>query len=216
MFALHIELLSDGCFAGSWNSLLRDADLAQELDEQGLPRIGGRALRGLLQEEVALLLRVLSQDPYAEAAAALFGTEGTPGKLRIGDAQYPPEVRDLLRSYQSRDKGDVLAPLAAQATTILRGQTKIEHGVAREGSLRHTRLLRAGQKLSAPLDYQGGSLAQAPEAERALLAAAALLVRHGGMHRSRGWGRLQVRLREGQDDRTDDWSKPLLAALEAA
>lgn len=230
MVWLEVTLLSDGCFAGSWQPLLLDADRCQELDPLGLPRIGGRALRGLLQEEVAVLVRGLpagAAPAYRAAATALFGSAGQPeradqpvgadqpGRLRLGDAQLPAAVREVLLSYARHDSSAELARLAALATTVLRGQTKLEGGVARDGSLRHTRLLRAGQVLTAPIGYLGGELSSAPPEERALLSVAARLLRRGGLHRSRGWGRLRCQvLADGQD--TGGWGAPLLTLLEAA
>jgi hypothetical protein len=209
-----IELLSASCFAGSAPDPVGTADHVQELDELGLPRIGARSLRGLLVEEVSLLIRVLEERDEATwhgAASRLLGEPGTrEGRLWLDDARWASEAeREALEAGIATEPP--LASLATRATTIVRAQTALdeETGTAARGSLRSARLASAGTVLRAEVRYRGGWQGASPE-EKALLAAGVSLVRRGGMHRTRGWGRICSTLVGGEN-----WMEPLLVALGA-
>ncbi len=219
MTILQVTLLSDGCFAGSRATLLQDADTCQELDELGLPVIGGRTLRGLLVEEVAIVVEALgtlgaaAKTSYEEAALDLLGQPGqsTRGCLSVGDARYPESARQALAAAAADNP--TLRTLAARTTTVIRRQTRIdeETATAATGSLRATRLIRAGTKLQSILTFDGKPLSQAPtDTHRAILASAVRLLRRGGIHRSRGWGRLSVQLLEDGKPVEAEWSMPLV------
>ncbi len=221
MTLLQVTLLSDGCFAGSRATLLQDSDTCQELDELGLPVIGGRTLRGLLVEEVAIVVEALGQlgaaakTSYEEAALDLLGQPGqsTRGRLSVGDARYPESARQALAAAAADNP--TLRTLAARTTTVIRRQTRIdeETATAASGSLRATRLIRAGTKLQSILTFDGKQLSHAPFAtdkHRAILASAVRLLRRGGIHRSRGWGRLSVQLLEDEKPVEVEWSMPLV------
>ncbi len=224
MTILQVTLLSDGCFAGSRATLLQDADTCQELDEPGLPVIGGRTLRGLLVEEVAIVVDALgtlgaAAKSYEEAALDLLGQPGqsTRGRLSVGDARYPESARQALAVAAADNP--TLRTLAARTTTVIRRQTRIdeETATAANGSLRATRLIRTGTKLHSILSFDGKPLAQAPfvtDQHRAILASAVRLLRRGGIHRSRGWGRLSVQLLEDGKSVEDKWSMPLVKLLQ--
>ncbi len=222
MTILQVTLLSDGCFAGSRAMLLQDADTCQELDELGLPVIGGRTLRGLLVEEVAIVVEALgtlgaAAKSYEEAALDLLGQPGqsTRGRLSVGDARYPESARQALAAAAADNP--TLRTLAARTTTVIRRQTRIdeETATAANGSLRATRLIRTGTKLHSILIFDGKPLSQAPtDTHRAILASAVRLLRRGGIHRSRGWGRLSVRLLEDGTSVEDKWSMPLVKLLQ--
>ncbi len=216
MTLFRVTLLSDACFAGSSLTFAADADTCQELDHLGLPVIGGRALRGLLVEEVAILIRGLGEraGPWREAAARTFGVAGAArsGALTLSDARYPEQARRALEA--ALQTSPELANLAARATTALRRQTRIDPvtGAAAENTLHATRLARSGLSLEAIIQYHENSLALMPEMDRALVAGAALMLRRGGLHRSRGWGRLRC---EVVEDGTvmSGWAEPLLEEL---
>jgi CRISPR/Cas system CMR subunit Cmr4 (Cas7 group RAMP superfamily) len=219
MTILQVTLLSDGCFAGSRAALLQDADTCQELDELGLPVIGGRTLRGLLVEEVAIVVEALGMvgaaaKSYEEAALDLLGQPGqsTRGRLSVGDARYPESARQALAAAAADNP--TLRTLAARTTTVIRRQTRIdeETATAATGSLRATRLIRTGTALQSVLSFDGKPLSQATDAtdkHRAILASAVRLLRRGGIHRSRGWGRLSAQLLEDGKSVESEWSRPL-------
>lgn len=228
MTFLRVLLESDGCFAASRETLLQDADTCQELDELGLPVIGGRALRGLLVEEVGIVLSALRGLPegktYEAAAQELFGSPGqvAPGRLAVGDARYPEEARSVLADAVATEPG--LRLLAARSHTVLRRQTSIHEqtGAAATGSLRATRLVRKGTMLYSRLLFDGTAFGQATQCgvtHKALVAMAVRLLRRGGVHRSRGWGQISVELLDGGRSETsggpvgETWSAPLLQRL---
>lgn len=239
---LRLTLLSSACFMGSHSALDEDLDACQELDALGLPQVGGKTLKGLLVEALAqvfdlpVLKEALAQTSagpdrsatdtalaWHRAALRLFGTTGSPpvgwdgapgsSQLWIGDARIPAAERAGL---EGRRPDPALRRLATLAHTELRGQTRIEPstGAALPQSLRLARLARAGLVFEAPLGFNGRSLPTPPALEGALLALAALGVRRGGLHRARGWGRLELRLVVDGSDVTTRWSAELLSWLE--
>jgi CRISPR-associated protein Csx10 len=189
---LDLSLRSETCFSGSGGGRIGGVDVDLETDPgSGLPIARGRTLKGLLVEELALILRVLEpggQGPWHATAAQLFGTPGQPGqaKLSFEDGRLPADLRAAIERHRwGRD--EVLAAL-----TAVRHQTKVDGktGAPEPHSLRSTRLLRAGLRLRAAVR------AREPlsVAEQALLAAATAAVRRAGLHRNHGWGEVELRL----------------------
>ena len=93
-YTLHINLLSDTCF-GIGDGLAGEADVVAEHDPAtGLPRIGGRRLKGLLRDASVLLLDALALQQHPEwerletAFLTLFGRTGshtgTKAALQVG------------------------------------------------------------------------------------------------------------------------------------
>jgi len=208
-FYLEMSLRSETCFAGSGGGRIGNVDVDLEIDPQtGLPIVRGRTLKGLLLEELALILHTLEPVSPAGhwhiAAAHLFGTRGQTGyaNLIFQDGQLPVDVRAAVRD-KVRDKiwnrEEVLAAL-----TTVRYQTKVngETGAPEAHSLRSSRVLRAG------LSFRASVQARQPltVADQALLAACAAAVRRVGLHRNHGWGEVQLRvLNVEEKDVTADW-----------
>jgi hypothetical protein len=218
MIRLRLTFLSDTCFSSTRRTLIQDVDTCQDLDELGLPQVGGRVLEGLMVEECNALIRALEEANPSEAvtwkeiAEAVFGSPAAafPSLLRIGNAHWNDVERAALRDAQD----PCLLPLTIRATTVVRRQTKItDLGTAEEHSLRAARLARKGTVLYAPITYNGRNLVDAPEKNRALIAACLNLMRRGGLHRSRGWGRLRCELVESDAGVISGWEKPVLNAL---
>jgi hypothetical protein len=207
-----LSLDSDACFGAAKLSTVQDVDLCTQVDRNGFPYIGGRILKGLIDESVAVLLRALGSRaeawfPYAEA---LLGRPGgdRPGALRISDASWPRSVRDAI----SRE---IPQALITRALTEVRAQTRMdeETGGARDGGLRSTRVLPAGTRhLAGTISYLDGPLDSAPDGPRALLMCALPLVERAGSNRQRGWGRVRI---EVDVDRSalQRWRSPILSAL---
>lgn len=208
---LRIELLSDACFAAALLRTASDVDTCQMVDGAGLPYVGGRILKGLLVEEAALLVR--ARPALGAAARELFGEPGAeaPAKLMISDATLPAAVRLGLREAVAQDPG--LAGLVTRTYTVVRRQTRIdsETGAAEDGSLRGTRLARRGTVFEASLRWGAGDFSDASADAKALLAAAASLVRRGGVHRNRGWGRLRCQVYEA--GAPVSWQDALIKAM---
>jgi CRISPR-associated protein Csx10 len=219
-FYLEMSLRSETCFAGSGGGRIGNVDVDLELDPQtGLPIIRGRTLKGLLLEELALILHTLEPvNPAGHwhiAAAHLFGTRGQTGyaNLIFQDGQLPADVRAAVRDkvrHKVWNREEVLAAL-----TTVRYQTKVDAktGAPEARSLRSSRVLRTG------LHFRALVHARQPltVADQALLAACAAAVRRVGLHRNHGWGEVQLRvLNTDKKDVTADWLAGLRQPLVTA
>jgi len=195
-YHIDIELLSDACFASGATLAVEDVDTATESDADGFPVISGRTLKGLLVEEATAVVQLFPA--LRPAAASLFGDTkqyGTFSLLSFGDGALPPAIRAAFRDHPDWNR---------LALTCVRRQTAIdrERGAAKEGSLRATRLIRAGLTLRSPIIVR---YALSPQ-EKALLAASVAAVRRVGLHRNEGWGKVRCRLRDEQGvDQTGAW-----------
>lgn len=190
-YHLTIRLLSDATF-GRGEGVAGLVDVEIEHDEYGFPFVGGRALKGLIQEEWQNLRFALGDQArnWHMEAQALFGKPGLllkdASSMLIGAARLPHDLVNAVRS-QETPREQVLASL-----TTIRRQTAIdaESGAPEQGSLRAFRVLLRETPLIAELDFE-----TAPsDRTLALLAACVLSVRRGGSVRNRGRGRLQLLL----------------------
>ncbi len=219
---LEMTLLSDTCFSSGLAGRLGDTDLEIEHDpETGLPVLRGRTLKGLLMEELALILKALEPSgpgAWHLEAQLLLGHSGavTGGRLFLEDGQLPPSLVAWVKGEIDQRTGNNRHPFRSQevlrALTVMRCQTRIESstGAAEPTSLRSTRLLRAGLELHCPLQVQGVLSSR----QRALLAASTLALRRVGVHRNRGWGRVSARLvDEGGQEVTEEWLESLVQSV---
>jgi CRISPR-associated protein Csx10 len=211
-----VTLRSDTCFSRGLAGRSGDVDTEVEHDPRtGLPVLRGRTLKGLLVEELALLLAALEparSGVLHEASRRLFGEPGAGqgGSLRVGDGGLPDDVVDAVEAAIDGKEPRWSAAQVRGALTTIRRQTRVDRdtGGPDEGSLRATRLLRAGLSFRHPLDFA----ADPGPHGRALLAGAALAVRRAGLHRNRGWGVVSLRvLDEAGRDVTLEWVRPLVA-----
>jgi CRISPR-associated protein Csx10 len=202
---LEIKLLSDALFGAGYGKA-GEVDIEPELDaETGLPIIRGRTLKGLLVEAAADILYAARSagSPggarLEEAARKLFGRPGSElaarGDLRIGAAKLPAGVEESLRASLSGNAGKVTRDDVVESLTTIRRQTAIddERGAPKDGSLRSARVVSRDLVLTAPV-----SLESDDEDSVALLAACASMVRRGGSNRTRGMGKIAVRLAEAE------------------
>jgi hypothetical protein len=210
---IQIELLSDTCFSagvGFFGEV--DTDIEQE-ENLGLPCIRGRTIKGLMVEECAWILQSLilcnASCRWNEAARSLFGASGSSQKaqLDIGNAFLSQTFR---KAVQKDIQNNVLTPhKILRSLTDIRYQTKIDRKThAPEAhSLRNTRLTPKGLFFYSPI--RGAALLN--EDEKALLAGCVMAIRRGGIHRNRGWGKLDLRILEPNlNDVTNQWATPLL------
>ena len=210
---LEIELLSDACFSGGVGFAGEvDVDIEQE-EHLGLPCIRGRALKGIVVEECAVILDSLRKcgvnEQWSQAARNLFGVPGESEQqtLKIGNGLLPPPFRDAV--YKDIKEEKLTARKMLQSLTDIRYQTKIHRQTkAHEPhSLRGTRLALKGLMFYSPLE----DVDLLGTVERALFAACTLALRRGGLHRNRGWGKLKARILDANyQDVTAQWVAPLL------
>ena len=208
--AVVIETLSPTCVSGGrvGRSDVVDIDVERHPDTR-LPWIRGRTLKGLLREEVEMLLPAIEAkagDAYAAWQAAferLFGQEAKRSSLPgcFPDLTLPPAL----------DNAEIVADLEPTLTEVRR-QTRIDRKTRAAGdhSLRALRAVRPGLAfaglLTVPHSLDGR--------EKALLAAGARALRRMGLRRNRGLGRVRVGWFEDAVDVTEAWLSPLMSILE--
>jgi hypothetical protein len=201
-YTLEIKLESDTAFgSGSGISALINNEIQH--DEKGLPTISGRAIKGLLVNECSEILYALpteKREGWEKAALQLFGQRGEMlddvAGVFIADATLPPDlvaavhdsVRDDIHDEKRLTRQNVLDSL----TTIRKQTAMNEKGAPQDETLRSTRVLIKGLTLYAPLTFT----TPPGENEKALLAACTMSLRHAGLNRTRGKGKIKVTITE--------------------
>ncbi len=191
--ALHVELLSDTCVsAGAPGG--GEVDVEADCDERGLPRIGGKALRGLLRD--SWLAMATAFEELQVAAEELLGRPGArlvddTARLVVGTATVEPDLAAWVTAAELRGANALDANDVLRALTAVRSRTAEDRrtGVPALGSLRQLRVVRRGLVLRAPIEvWEPG------EEHLRVLALAALGVRNVGVGRSRGLGLVRLTL----------------------
>ena len=203
-YYLCLKLISNTTFGrGDGVAGLIDAEV--EHDDLGLPFLRGRALKGLLVEECANILYSLERQEesgqltkqalkdWCDAADNLFGKPGSglsdDAKMYISDAALPQELRSAVRyaiANKELKREDILSSL-----TAIRRQTAMSpNGAPQPESLRSMRVVLRETEFEAALSFTS----DLDEQELVLLAACAAGLRHIGLGRNRGRGRVEVRL----------------------
>lgn len=195
---LHLDI-RDLWHAGSGRGSGRYLDAVVVTDTTGLPYLPGRQLRGVLRDALSTL-----QDWGHTAAGTverLFGHEAEvqsdalryrkshPGCLAIGNAQLDEPERLWLVSDENVSLRKHL--FMEVFSTAIDSRT----GVAADASLRGIQVAVPVQ-LIAPVALESSSV-EIATADWQALQLAARAVRHIGAHRSRGYGRVLLTLREG-------------------
>ena len=194
---LKITLQSDLCVSSGYSYAgIIDSDVCY--NENGIPYIPGRRLKGCLRE-AGELLRVNGKD-----LDAVFGSSGSSesGSVMIGNAypMRPREYEELNSELTAlRESGGSYASCLTQQKvlkyyTMIKAQTRIdrEKGVAQDGSLRYTRVVKQylpdeQEPLSfyADIEY---------DCEEETLGRIVKALRHIGMNRTRGLGNVTCSL----------------------
>jgi hypothetical protein len=159
----------------------------------GLPRLPGRTLKGLLRDALCRAETWGWSEVPASSTTRLFGplgregAETAPGLLRVSDATLPAEVAAYLASEAGR--GLISGLYREHFSTAIDPRT----GVARSRTLR-------GMRVVVPLTLEAaiGTVpgVEAPADWRAPLTAVLPLVTAVGAHRSRGFGRAVLSWKE--------------------
>lgn len=209
-YILRFILETDAIF-GRGDGVAGVVDAEVQHDEYGCPYLGGRSLKGLLVNECSSIWNVLPEGirpRWETPAQRLFGNPGSGlddgALLIIGDAQLPPDLRNLIiqeiqkskiaceneakrKQIEAKMREDVL-----ESITALRHQTSIndETGVAREHTLRTIRVILRKTPFEAELYFQR----RPSEDDLALLAACIKAFRRAGTARNRGLGRLSAEI----------------------
>ena len=171
---LVITLKSDLC-AGSGEAAGVSVDTDICTDEYGLPYLPARRLKGILRKAAETLLRydcpgvsqdgidklfgvILSEKMGEEQAEKLLGKSvDLSGCLRLQDARLPgtDAMRvwlsgdDVPQALRRQEERPYIPPLyVTKLFTAVRGQTRMEHGIADNQSLRYTRVLERRNALN--------------------------------------------------------------------
>lgn len=192
-FLLKFKLISDATF-GRGDGVAGVVDNEVEHDKYGLPYLGGRSLKGLLEEECANILFSLEQQGkgklFFESARHLFGSPGSTQSdeaiLHEGAAKLPEDLRKAI-AYAKIKREEVLISL-----TAIRVQTAIheEWGAPKKGSLRNMRVILRKTPFQAELSF----FQEPSDMDMALLSACVKAFRRAGTGRNRGRGELIAQL----------------------
>jgi len=145
-----MELKSDA-IPGSGNSLAGIIDRDISYDKYGLPYVPAKRIKGILRESAEEL--DLNEN-------ALFGIEGDSKgcdfRISNGYLTEYKQYKKLLSSAYSKDKkiSNFLPPqTVTEYFTYTRFQTTIENGIAKENSLRVSRVLKKGLIFEFEVEY---------------------------------------------------------------
>jgi hypothetical protein len=191
-YTLELELLSDTAFgSGAGVSALINSEIQH--DTKGLPTLSGRAIKGLLVNECSEILYVLPdqvRSHWENVALNLFGQRGEMledvAGVFIADATIAPDLAAALHADDNLSHESILDSL-----TAIRRQTAMNvMGAPEDDSLRSVRVLVKGLTLYASLSF---TTDPGPD-EKALLAACIMSLRRAGLNRTRGKGRIKVKI----------------------
>ncbi len=201
-------------FPGSGEGYGSIVDRDVVFDDKGLPYLPARRLKGVLRESALEVQEMLGSSKLMtispEQLNRLFGKEGqTEGSRLIitdffldGYAELLEWLNWLFSKYPA-----FFSPAAIiDYYTEIRHQTSIaEQGVAEEGSLRTSRVLKKD------LCFEGriGLADDNNQEEKTILALACANMRHLGGQRNRGFGEVTATLFAGTDDLTASALKEL-------
>jgi len=205
-YRLKFTTESDATF-GRGDGLASLIDAEVQHDRYGLPFLGGRSLKGLLEEECAGILFALKEQKkdqqFYDAAKHLFGIPGSCDSdraiLHISDARLPANFKEAIAKGVERN--ELKSEQVLNSLTAIRRQTAMdESGAPKTGSLRVMRVILRDTPFEAELTFN-----QSPSnLDLALLAACVKSFRRAGIGRNRGRGELTACLDdENGDDVTD-------------
>lgn len=199
---LKVEILSETTFAHhTMNGTYVDTDVLH--DEDGIPFISGKTIRGLLIEEASYLTRFMDTKSFENVASFLFGRLGIEeGQLLIEDGLMDEVFRQKVKKTISCKHKKVVPGHILGALTEVRYQTSIDQntGTAEEHSLRSVRVLHPGISFFSKVKW----LTNPDLIHFAFLACCCTTVRNAGLSRNRGRGRIRIRcLNEKKEDITE-------------
>lgn len=211
MAEIRITLRSDLC-SGSGESAGNRIDNDIYTDACGLPYIPARRIKGCLRDAAMELRRMGCPEAQSdEAITALFGDgDGRMGCLQLEDAQLPGS--ESIKAFLRRELPEPLRRYAAPAEiakifSYVRGNTRMEDGVAARGSLRFTRVLSQDSLFHPGEDTQMTCRVYQPEPRLdALLTKCCRATRRMGMNRNRGLGAVRLEYVPGEVRVGEDFS----------
>lgn len=183
-----IKLLSDAVPAsGITTSVIIDSDVAA--DENGLPYIPAKRIKGLLLESLLEVSEITDTKNEGEIRS-LFGVIGNAvsHSIHMTDANIQHyETYDKWLSWaESKYMGEFQPDRITDVFTSIRRQTKLNNGIAEDHSLRSSRVLNKDLKFNGVISKNNDF----SKKEIALLTLAFSNLRTFGVNRNRGFGRI--------------------------
>jgi len=203
---IKIELRSDLCPGSGYGYAgIIDSDISY--DEVGLPYIPARRLKGCLLEagrDIYLKEDVLNK---------IFGISGSDrsGSLRIDNARIENYQQIKKECQEIINRSDINSNEILNIFTSTRAQTRVEDGVAKENSLRFSRVINKysplKEKDNIPLIFEAKISLNDDELYESF-EECVLALRNMGMKRSRGLGSVSCKLIEDNNkEENDDYPK---------
>lgn len=201
---LEIKLKSDLC-AGSGKSLgsLIDSDVC--FDEYGLVYIPSKRIKGLLKEAFIEYSDWTKTNDNAQELNNLFGVEGSNNScdLIIDNAylENVEKIQDDIENIEEKYKKYLSKQRVANANTYVRYQTavEIETGIAKENSLRATRVVVSGTTFCANIEIK-------TDDELEILKKCTKLITHMGTNRTRGYGEVICTIKDIEEQKNENIS----------
>ncbi len=185
-----MKLKSDA-IPGSGNSLAGIIDRDIAYDKYGLPYIPAKRVKGILRE---------SAEELGFDEDAVFGVEGREKgcdfRIDNGYLEGYREYKELLSSISGQKKITEFLPQQAVLDyfTYTRSQTTIEDGIAKENSLRVSRVLKKGLIFDFNVEYN--------EKYQDNLKDICKVTRGFGASRTRGFGEIELTLENSSENNT--------------
>lgn len=189
---LTIEFLSDTCFSmPSVLNVMVDSEVC--MDDLGLPIIPGKTIRSLLRDTWLSAQPVLDKECIGYMLFGRGGSHEDESSLRIGNALIDTAIRERIHWAIKRDNNPLLVSILRDAFYEIRVLTKIDRksGAPATDTLRGVRVVPAGAKLFAPLDFHHLDT-EALKKTFLLLDCLLGATRHGGLDRNRGLGHIKL------------------------
>lgn len=192
-----ITLKSDLC-TGSGYSFAGIVDSDVSYDEDGLPYIPGKRLKGCFREVAETILYKL----YDSATiTCLFGKAGSreEGKLRVGNAYIRNyiQLKQQLKAKEIEDPGFIDSQVILDLFTHTIGQTEIEeNGVAKRTSLRFTRVINHYNPIdeASEMSFVAEIKADVDESVKNAIEDIVHCTRNIGLKRNRGLGSVKCHI----------------------
>ena len=185
---VHVKLLSDTIF-GSGMSIPGGEDICILTDDQGFPYMKGSTLKGIFREELINYLDWTIEDKgeIPQITARLLGESGSDmvdekDKVVFSDLTLDNKVLSAVKS-EDASKQEII-----DMFSYTREFTRLENGLAKDGSLRSGRCVKKG------LSFY--SVCTCGEADKELVENVLKMIKWIGSMRNRGFGQVSVEVEE--------------------
>lgn len=184
---IRVELLSDTCFSSGevYNSAV-DTDVFR--DENGIPVIGGKRLKGCIREAA----EELRDWGYMIDVEGIFGSKyDRNSAIHISDAR-PEQYDQYISELSMRNDPMLVHPSRVlDAFTYIRTQTAVDQeGIADRNTLRSIRVIKKGLVFFAPVEFRCSDEKKHEYEDQ--MVKICKVVRHMGLNRTRGMGSVKV------------------------